>query len=227
MKRIALALLIILLLNPQTLGSDIKRTELDGNITLITTNTSVNHYLLGLINENKNFNVTLVKNIPLNLTFDIDPSSIIAMDNYNTNVSYEVIGPRNLLFTYNNTLPRWGYGKIFVDVMRKPIIPPTSAAPEEKPVETIPPPTPDPTPQPSKPPIKNQPIQTQPPTPTSSPSFNVTENKVQDLSNESSMESLSEVEEESSTSIQKLFLLFFLTLLLIIALISVLKTKRK
>jgi hypothetical protein len=156
MRKLATAVLFVLLLIPNALPNPIERNELDGNISLIITYPRANYTILSLVNKN-DFNVTLVEGIQINFPYDVDPASIQAFDNYNQQVMPEEINPRSITFTYNNTLPALGYGKIFLDSEK--LVP--SPTPELQPTESPPPIiTPPPTPQ-----------YTTPPPPTTMPSL--------------------------------------------------------
>jgi hypothetical protein len=136
-----------LLIIPQTAA--LERIELDANISLIVTKPQSNYYILSLINGN-NHNITLVENIQVNFSHEIDPTLVQAIDNYNKSVVPDEIKQRSITFTYNNTLPALGYGKIFLDLnspkqvstTAPPITspPPTSLPPTSAPVVTSPPP---------------------------------------------------------------------------------------
>jgi hypothetical protein len=113
MRFIAAVFLIFLFLTPQT--SAIDRFELEGEISLIVTSLRPAYYILTLVNKN-DFNVTRVENMQVNFTRAIDPALINAVDNHNTTVVPDKIELRSITFTYNNTLPALGYGKIFLSL---------------------------------------------------------------------------------------------------------------
>jgi hypothetical protein len=127
MRFIAVVFLIILFLAPPT--SAIERFELEGEISLIVTNLRPTYYILTLVNKN-DFNVSLVENMQVNFTRAIDPALVSAVDNYNTSVVPDKIELRSITFSYNNTIPALGYGKIFI-YLDKPgptPVPPTRVA---------------------------------------------------------------------------------------------------
>ncbi|RMF91293.1 MAG: hypothetical protein D6733_01635 [Methanobacteriota archaeon] len=155
----AALLAILLLAAAAASAAPIERTELAGNISLITTSPEAGYYILALVNHNDR-NVTFVEGIGINLSYPIDPASIHAVDNYNRPVEPVAVGERSILFTYNSTLPPLGYGKIFLSVKAlqetgtpvpparsaPPSTPPPTAPSTEPPAVTAPPPSPTSTP---------------------------------------------------------------------------------
>jgi hypothetical protein len=127
MRFIAAVFLIFLFLTPPT--SAIDRFELEGEISLIVTSLRPDYYILTLVNKN-DFNITHVENLQVNFTHSINPALVSAVDNYNTTVVPEKIERSSITFTYDNTLPSLGYGKIFLS-LDKPgptLAPPTTTA---------------------------------------------------------------------------------------------------
>ncbi|MFQ5800235.1 MAG: hypothetical protein ACE5HH_00765 [Candidatus Hydrothermarchaeales archaeon] len=170
MRHITTALLIVLLLVQP--AASLERIELSNNISLIITTDKPNHFILSLVNKN-DFNVSPVENIQINFTYDINPSSIKAVDNYNQPVVLEEIELRFIRFTYNSTLPALGYSKIFLDVekLQPTPTPAHTSQPEETLLPTtLPPPTPQLTPSPA--PVTSPPslVQTDAPIDTQAPS---------------------------------------------------------
>src|SRR3990172_4827056 len=120
MRFFSAAFMLVLFLIPQVYAAPpIERFELEGNVSLILSSDEPHHFILSLVNKN-DFNVTPVKGIQINFTYDIDPSSIKAVDNHNQTVIPDAVGQRTAVFTYNSILPPLGYGKIFLTIGTPP-----------------------------------------------------------------------------------------------------------
>ncbi len=135
--RLFAAVLFLTLVFIPTLHA-IERFELENEISLIITRPSSRNYILSLANKN-NFNVTLVDNINAHFPFDIDPSKVSAVDNYNQTVIPDKIEKRSITLTYSNTIPPGGYGKIFLDLNKTKPEPPKTVKPMETQTPTSPP----------------------------------------------------------------------------------------
>ena len=168
MRFFSAAFILFLVLIPQTHAAPLlERFELEGNVSLILSSDEPHHFILSLVNKN-DFNVTPVKGIQINFTYDIDPSSIKAVDNHNQTVTPDAVGQRTAVFTYNSILPPLGYGKIFLTVER---LPPNTASTTTLPKKTLPP-----TSAPTSPPSSSAPpaASTPPPAQTTTPKTTAT-----------------------------------------------------